>query len=277
MTTSTWTCARQELSLSVRSQWTQIFSVVFAVLALAVAASGYVLSGGYGFQDFARTAASLLQLVLLLVPLAALLFGVITFTPDRGSAELLYSQPVSRYAVVGGQLLGAFLALVGAQAIGFGAAGLVIFTQSGAEGVSGFLGVMAGSAALTAIFLGLAAAISAGDTTDRRARNLAIALVIWFGAVVLFDVAVLGVASLLPSGLASRVLIVSTLVNPIDAARTSTLLAVEGKTAFGSGSLAFLRFTGGPAGAAAWLGASIVAWTALPLIAAGIRVRRSDI
>lgn len=277
MTTSTWTCARQELSLSVRSQWTQIFSVVFAVLALAVAASGYVLSGGYGFQDFARTAASLLQLVLLLVPLAALLFGVITFTPDRGSAELLYSQPVSRYAVVGGQLLGAFLALVGAQAIGFGAAGLVIFTQSGAEGVSGFLGVMAGSAALTAIFLGLAAAISAGDTTDRRARNLAIALVIWFGAVVLFDVAVLGVASLLPSGLASRVLIVSTLVNPIDAARTSTLLAVEGKTAFGAGSLAFLRFTGGPAGAAAWLGASIVAWTALPLIAAGIRVRRSDI
>src|SRR5262249_8714974 len=69
-------CARHELTLAVRSRWTQIFAVVFAALSLAVAGSGYVLSGGSGVQDFARTSASLVQLVLLLVPLTPLLVGV---------------------------------------------------------------------------------------------------------------------------------------------------------------------------------------------------------
>src|SRR5574339_637563 len=89
-------CAAQELRIAVRSRWTQIFAVVFAALALAVAGSGYVLSGGSGMQDFARTAASLVQLVLLLVPLTSLLIGVMALTPDQGAAELLYAQPIGR-------------------------------------------------------------------------------------------------------------------------------------------------------------------------------------
>ncbi len=102
MTKATWRqltlCARQELTLAVRSRWLQIFAVVFAAIALLIAASGYILSGGSGVQDFARTAASLVQLVLLLVPLTALVFGVFELTPDRGAAELLYSQPAPRGA-----------------------------------------------------------------------------------------------------------------------------------------------------------------------------------
>jgi hypothetical protein len=84
----------------------------------------------------------------------------------------------------------------------------------------------------------------------RRSRALALALVVWFVAIVLFDVAALGLASLLRSGPASRVLIVSVLVNPADAVRTGALLGLQGTTAFGSASLAFLRFTKGPVGAA---------------------------
>src|SRR5262249_13204041 len=98
--------ARQELLLAVRSRWTQIFAAVFGILCLTVASSGYVLSGGHGVQDFARTAASLVQLVLLLVPLTALLIGVLSFAPDRGAAELLFSQPVSRGTILLGKLLG---------------------------------------------------------------------------------------------------------------------------------------------------------------------------
>ena len=110
---------------------------------------------------------------------------------------------------------------------------------------------------LTAVFLGIAAAITGGATSRRRARSLATALAIWFAAVVLFDVAALGLASWLPSGPASRVLIVSAIANPVDAVRTATLMALEGTTAFGAASLAFLRFTHGAAGAAWWLAASV--------------------
>jgi Cu-processing system permease protein len=272
-----WLCARQELLLSVRSRWTQTFAVVFAALALFVASSGYVMSGGSGLQDFARTAASLVQLVLLLVPLTALLFGVMELSPESGDAELLFSQPVSRRTILRGKLLGLFLALVAAQAIGFGGAGLLLFARTGQEGLAGFLGVAAGSMLLTAVFLAVAAAVAAGGASGMRARNLALALVIWFVTVVVFDIAALGLASLLPSGLASRVLMVAAIVNPADAVRTGTLLGLEGPTALGSASLAFLRFTGGPVQAACWLGLSVVAWVLAPLLAAGIRLTRADI
>jgi Cu-processing system permease protein len=269
--------ARQELVLAVRSRWTQIFAAVFAALALAVAASGYVLSGGHGVQDFARTAASLVQLVLLLVPLTSLLIGVLSLAPERGAAELLFSQPISRRTILLGKLLGLFEALVGAQALGFGAAGLVIFSQSGNEGLAGFVMLFAASVVLTAIFLGLAALLAATAIGRRRTRALALALVLWFVAVVLFDVAALGLASLLPSGPASRVLIVAVIVNPVDAVRTAALLGIEGAAAFGAASLAFLRFTKGPWGAAALLGLSLLFWIAVPALAAVERLRRTDV
>ena len=270
-------CAQQELVLAVRSRWLQTFAAVFALLALGVAASGYLLAGGSGVQDFARTAASLVQVVLLLVPLASLVFGVLALTPDRGAAELLYSQPVSRTAVLAGKLLGLFEALTAAQAIGFGAAGLVVFSQSGESGLAGFIGVVAGSVLLTAVFLALAALVAGTAGAGRRTRALAAALVVWLAAVVLFDVAALGVASMLPSGSASRLLIVSVLVNPADAVRTGSLLAVEGTAAFGAASLAFLRFTSGPWGAAAWIALSLLAWIVVPVVIAGRRLRSMDI
>ena len=270
-------CARLELLLAVRSRWTQIFAVVFALLSLAVASSGYVLSGGSGVQDFARTAVSLVQLVLLLVPLSALLIGVQSLASERGAAELLFSQPVARRDVLLGQTLGLLVALVAAEAVGFGASGLVIFSHAGGEGAGGFFLLFLSSALLTAVFLSLAALLAAGAVGRRRSRALALALVVWFVAIVLFDVAALGLASLLRSGPASRVLIVSVLVNPADAVRTGALLGLQGTTAFGSASLAFLRFTKGPVGAACLLSLSVLLWIAVPFAGAARRLDRADL
>jgi Cu-processing system permease protein len=270
-------CARQELLLAVRSRWTQIFALVFAGLSLAVASSGYILTGGYGVQDFARTAASLVQLVVLLVPLASLLMGTLALTPERGASELLYSQPVPRSAILLGKLLGLFEALAAAQALGFGAAGLLIFSQAGGAGLGTFLLLALGSLILTAVFLGLAALLAAGSPERGRARVLALALVVWFAAVVVFDVAALGLASLLPSGFASRVLILGVLLNPADAVRTGALLAAEGTAAFGAASLAFLRFTRGTLGAGLLITGSLLLWLVVPTLLAIGRLRRSDL
>jgi Cu-processing system permease protein len=270
-------CARQELLLAVRSRFLLIFAVVFGGLALLVSSAGYVLSGGAGMQDFARTAASLAELVALIVPLSALAIGVTTLTQESGAAELLFSQPASRRVILFGRLTGLGLALVAAEAVGFGASGLVLFARTGSQGISAFFGVAAAAVVLTAVFLSIAAALTAGGTSRRRARHLASALVIWFVAVVLFDVAALGVASWLSSRPASRLLMVSVIVNPVDAVRTGTLMAVQGTTAFGAASLAFFRFTGGPLGAATWLIASVIAWVLAPLLLGIARLSRADV
>jgi len=269
--------AREELALALRSRWTQVFAAVFGTLALAVSGAGYVISGGHGVQDFSRTAASLVQLVLLLVPLTALLIGVLSLAPDRGAAELMFSQPVARHTILLGKLFGLFQALAAAQAVGFGAAGAVVYGQSGSEGLSGFLLLFAGSLVTTAVFLGLAALLSAGAVGRGRTRALALALVAWFVSVVLVDLAALGAASLLPSGTASRVLILASLVNPVGAVRTGALLGIEGTGAFGAASLALLRFTHGPAGAAACLSLSLLFWLVAPTALAVRRLRDADV
>jgi Cu-processing system permease protein len=269
-------CASQELTVALRSRWTQIFAATFAILALAIAGSGYVLSGGTGVQDLARTATSLTELVVLVIPMMALLVGATSFSPERGAAELLFSQPVSRATIAVGKLLGLLEALTAAQALGFGAAGVVIFSQSGVEGLGGFLLLFGGSVVLTAIFLSLAAWMAGGDGR-RRTRTLAVAVVTWFAAVVLFDVAALGIASLLRSGPASRMLMAAVLVNPVDAVRTGALLGIEGTAAFGAASLALLRFTHGAAGAAAAIAASLTAWAVVPALLAIRRTVRADI
>jgi Cu-processing system permease protein len=269
--------AREELVLALRSRWTQTFAAVFGVLAFAVAGAGYVLSGGHGVQDFARTAVSLVQLVLLLVPLTALVIGTLSLAPERGAGELVFSQPVARGTILRGKLLGLFQALGAAQLVGFGAAGAVVYGQSGADGVPGFLLLVLGSLAVTAVSLGVAALLSAGASDRRRARVLALALVVWFVAVVFLDLVALGVASLLPSGTASRVLMLSVIVNPLGAVRTGVLLAVEGTGAFGAASLALFRFCGGPLGTFVVLGLSLLFWLVVPGWLAVRRLERADL
>ena len=129
---------------------------------------------------------------------------------------------------------------------------------------------------ITGIFLAIAtflASVNAG----RRTRVLAAALVVWFVTVVLFDVAAMGVASLLRSGSASRLLIAAALINPVDAARTGALLAIEGTSAFGAASLALLRFTGGMGMAAVMIAGSLALWLIAPLWLASRALSRADI
>jgi Cu-processing system permease protein len=268
--------AENELLLAVRSRSTAIFAVVFGALALAVGVSGYVLTGGTGMQDFARTAVSLVQMVLLLVPLTALVVGVLALTPERGSAELVFAQPVSRGTILIGRLVGLLVALGGAQLIGFGAAGVAMYAQAGEAGVGSFVLLVAGSLALTAVFLGIAALLAAASV-GRRARALALALVAWFVAVVLFDVAALGIATMLRSGHASRLLVGAVLVNPVDAVRTATLLGIEGDAAFGAASLAFFRIAGGRTIASLLLGASVLFWIVVPPAIAVRRLENADL
>ena len=65
--------------------------------------------------------------------------------------------------------------------------------------------------------------------------------------------------------------------DPIDALRTATLLGVEGTAAFGSASLAFLRFTHGAGRAALLLALSAVVWMVVPPWLAARRLERTDI
>jgi len=90
------TIARQELVINIRNRWTLVFAGVFGILVLSISYFGLVTVGNVGFQGFARTSASLLNMVLYIVPLVSLTMGTLGLTSEKSGSELLFSQPITR-------------------------------------------------------------------------------------------------------------------------------------------------------------------------------------
>jgi len=269
------TIARQELIISIRNRWTLIFAAVFAVLVLALSYFGLVTAGAVGFQGFVRTAASLLNLVLYLVPLVALTMGTLSFTSEKSSSEILFSQPVSRGDILMGKLAGLFASLAAATLLGFGAAGLVIAAgarSSGAVRYPGFVGL---SLALGLVFLVLSAVVA--TACHRRNVAFGVSLFVWFFFVLLYDLLVMGATFMLRERTANTFLFVSLLGNPVDIVRVGCLMILDGKEVFGATGAALLRFLGGDAAAFCVLAVALLAWIAVPLIVARKALDAQDI
>src|SRR5690606_3606519 len=64
--------AGRELRDAVASRWFMLYTAAFGVLAVAVSFMSLAGSGSQGFAGFGRTAAGLLNLVMLVVPLMAI-------------------------------------------------------------------------------------------------------------------------------------------------------------------------------------------------------------
>lgn len=267
--------ARRELVIAVRNRWTLIVSAVFGILMVAIAWAGVAAEGYGGTTDFTRTSASLLNLVLYLVPLMALVMGTLSFAGDRGTAELLFSQPVSRTDVMLGKILGLFLSLSSAMSAGFLLAGGVIFAGTGSSGVGAFLAFAFLTLLLSMVFLGIAAL--ATILSGRRPRSFGIAILLWFFFVLLYDLLVLGAASQLKGQTATVALFLSLFGNPVDLVRVASLILLDNVTIFGAAGAALVRFLGGAAWSMVVLLGALAAWIAVPLVIARAALRNQDI
>lgn len=269
------TIARQELTVNIRNRWTMIFSGVFCLLVLAISYFGLVTAGTIGFQGFARTSASLLNLVLYVIPLVALTMGTLSFTSDAGSNELLYSQPVSRVDVMLGKLAGLFASIVTATFIGFGAAGVIISLKSGTEGASRYPILICFSLLLALIFLSLSALIS--TLSRRKVKAFGLSIFAWFFFVLFYDLLVIGSTFLFKERTANTLIFGSLFGNPVDIVRVSCLMLLDGQNIFGAAGASLLKFTGGEGTGLTLLVVTLAFWIIAPAGLAQMLMRRQDI
>ncbi len=267
--------SRQELTINIRNRWILLFAGVFGVLVVSISSVGIMAEGYSGMQNFTRTSASLLNLVLYVVPLIALTMGTLSFTGDKGSMELLFSQPVSRGEILLGKILGLFLAIALSMLIGFTLAGTIIVAFVGAEGLVRYAAFVLLSLALSLVFLSIA--VLAAVISKRKARAFGYALFLWFFFVLFYDLLALGMTLLLRGRTATTVLFLSLFGNPVDMVRVSTLILLDNVTIFGAAGAAMLRFLGGQAASIALMVSGLAAWTALPLVISHRLLNRQDI
>ena len=267
--------AHQEFKIAVRSRWLVVFAVVFGVLAMGLALFGARVEGLGETQSFSRTAISILNLVLYVVPLAALMMGALSFGTRSGSAELLFAQPLPRRWILTGKLLGLWASLSLATLIGFGASGIFVAGQVGWEGVGRYALVVGLCVMMILIFLSIAGLVA--FVLRDPMKSVAAALLVWFFFVIFYDLLVMGGAALLHGAAANRFIFLSLFGNPVDLVRVAALIALGGKHVFGISGAMLLRFWGGPLASVGVLLLALLTWTCLPYIIAARQLRRLDI
>lgn len=265
--------AAREIGSALRNRWFLLYAVCFAVLSLTLSLVALAGTGRFGFAGFGRTAASLINLVLLIVPLMALTIGAgcVAGERERGTLETLLAQPVARWEVLLGKWLGLALALAAALALGFGVTALVLGARGQSAGLWRYASIFGFSVLLAWAMLSVGVLIS----TVARSSALALGLAIFTWLVLVFFGDLGLMSTTITLHLSAQELLGAALVNPLQVFK---LLAVSSIHR----SLDLL----GPAGLYAaqtfegrlpWLLASILgAWLVLPLLLAlPVFVRRA--
>ena len=269
--TQIFTIAAKEFRDRMRNRWVLAVALVFTVFSLVIAYFGGAQQGTVGFRSIEFTIASLVSLVIYLIPLIALMLGFDAIVGERehGSLDLLLSMPITR----GELLLGKYLGLAGALAFstvaGFGLVGLVLSAQLDLNALFHYFGFMFSSVLLGCAFLSLAVMLSVFAADRTRASGLAIAM--WFFFVLIFDLLLLAVLVVTAGQWGGEALPYLLLLNPADVFRILNIFSLEDvRTLYG------LSTVFPPALAKPWLlGLVMLGWIIAPLAIAGWRFRLS--
>src|SRR5262249_25352552 len=264
----------KELRDARRSRWFLLLTVVFAGLALALALLGMSALGTVGNAGFGRTTASLLNLVMLIVPLMGLLMSTLSVAGERehGTLMTILAQPVLLEEVFLGKFLGLAAALLGTILFGFGLAALVIARQGGLPQVGSYL-VLVGDTALFGLgYLSLGFLIAA--LTRRTASAVGVALFVWLVSVFLSDLGLIGTAVVLQ--LSPRSLLWLSLANPPQVFKLLVLGGIQRNLeSLGPGGIYASDLLGG--GLPVVLLGILVLWAIVPLAAAILLLRNRGV
>lgn len=252
--------AGYELQDVMRSRWIIAYGIFFLGLSEALLRFG----GGS-----AHAMISLVNVVLLIVPLVGIVFGTMYLYSAREFIELLLSQPVDRKQLYAGLYTGLSIPLSAAFLVGTA----LPFVVRGLEGGTALASLLAGGTFLTFIFVGFAFPISI--RFDERVKGLALALGIWLLLTVVYDGLVLLVIQAAVDYPLEIPALVMTLFNPVDLARIVLLLQFDVAALMGYTGAVFERFFGSFAGTAA-SAAALMLWTAVPFVVGMLRFQKKD-
>jgi Cu-processing system permease protein len=236
-----------------RSWWIYFYAAFFFLFTL-----GLLLLGG----NVTKVIISLLQIVLVLVPLMSILFGVMYYYNSREFTELLLAQPIRRIDIFTGQYLGVSFSLTLCLWFGAGIPFIISGVMSTGQLYS-ILTLLGVGALLTVVFTSIAFLV--GLKHENRIKGFGLAVFLWLLFAIIYD----GVFLILLSGFSDYPLenfaIAACLLNPIDLSRVLILLQLDTSALMGYTGAVIQKFLGNTWGMTGALTALLV-WIILPAI-----------
>lgn len=170
-------------------------------------------------SDSGKVILSLLNIVLMVVPLVSIVFSTIHFFNSYEFIELMLAQPVKRSTIFLGEYVGVACSLCAAFVTGVGAPMLIFGFNASA------LSMLYTGITLTLVFVSLAF-LSSVLTRD-KAKAIGIALLFWLYFSLIYDGLLLWVVYSFSDYPLEKVTLVLIAFNPVDLARIIMLLQLD--------------------------------------------------
>lgn len=266
--------AQKELRDARRNRWFLLYALAFAGLSLALAWMALSGAGDYGLAGFGRTSASLINLILLIVPLMGLTLGAMGLAGEREQGTLLYmlAQPINQAELLLGKFLGLALALIAALGLGFGLTALLIAANGGSSQIGVYLSLLGLSCLLAVASLSIGLLIS--SLTPRGSTAVGLALFLWLILVFFGDLGVMGTALVLQ--LSVDQLFALALINPLQLFKIAAVFSLrQNLEVLGPAGVYALRTYGSQL--LPLLLGLLAAWALLPFLTAAFFFKRRGV
>jgi Cu-processing system permease protein len=207
-------------------------------------------------ENSSKAILSLLNIILIVVPLISMIFTTIHFYNSYEFIELMLSQPMSRRQILLSEYGGVSLSLISSFLIGVGIP--VLFYSPDSIGMA----LLFNGVALTLIFTSLAflTSVLARD----KARGIGFALLLWFYFALIYDGLVLLILFSFNDYPLEKLTLALSALNPIDLARISIMLKMDVSALMGYTGAVYKDFFGSSAGMLFTTGIMLL-WVILPL------------
>jgi len=219
-------------------------------------------------SDPGKAMLSLLNIVLIVVPLVSMVFSTIHYFNSYEFIELMLSQPVSRDKIIISEYAGTALSLCFAYLVG---AGLPICLYNFSP--TGISLIIAGCI-LSVIFCSLAflASVKSRD----KARGIGAALMLWFYFALIYDGLILLILFAFSDYPLEKLTLILSSLNPVDLARIFIMLNMDVSALMGYTGATYKDFFGSGLGSLYTCGVMLL-WIAFPLWGAVRSFRRKDL
>ncbi|MEO8961375.1 MAG: ABC transporter permease subunit, partial [Ginsengibacter sp.] len=209
--------------------------LIYTVLLLVISLSVFNLE-----NNSAKGLLSLLNIILIIVPLICIIFSTIYIYNSSEFIELLVSQPLKRRTI----WLSIFSGLATSLSIAFfiGAGIPILLYHADA---TGFMMIAMGLF-LTVVFVSIAM-LAAGLTRD-KAKGIGLAILLWLYFSLIFDALVLFFLFQFQDYPLENVMVVISFLNPIDLGRIQILLQMDISALMGYTGAVFREFFGNSTG-----------------------------
>lgn len=254
--------AKREMKMGFRNPWAYSFLILFSVFSLCL----LIIHSQSVVEGYSGITASMLSLILYLLPLMTLFIGSFSLTSEKedGSWRLLATYPIGTLSFVAGKYIGLLAILLTVVAFGYGCLGVL----SGVMGMNfdmntyGLLLVF--SALLVLLFLSVSMIV--GSLSANRWQAMTLSVSIWFFLVIGWSTILLSVLNMLPYLWIKPLLVALTFLNPAELARLFVVIRLGGGSVLGPEYYRWVDWIQQPVGN--WLFAAVCAgWV---LITVGI-------